>query len=522
MSDEITAKQIEEASTLNRRGFLKGAAFGAMGAMSVGLFAGCAPQAKADQDLADTGSKAEPEAAATSAPATATATTPEELSKFGGSSMTRFDLRKRRQELVDAAGDVTLSDGTVVPAVWNKVLTIVDLIGYGNGNAKYDNAFTYFQYMFEDEKEAELYVSMPLGETFEPWQWAREAGLDEAECVQACEKLANKGMLFRSRQGGQAYYTQVPLAHGMIEYNLDRYWEEGFLSTFFEAKAQQGPNDAGLLHDGAPFYYAIPCDTSVVADEKVLIGQDWHDIINRHESIGVSPCQCRLTKMAMTGEPEAPKVGTEELKDFMTPGCGHPLETCLSFGEEAEYYISRNLARPVTKEEATKILQRSVDAGMVVHCCYSKSTEIICSCHSDCCGVLGTYVALGPDAIGTSENWFNVSNYDLNYDKDVCIGCGQCVQRCTMTAIAMGEDGHPETNALCIRCGQCGMVCPMGARTLVERDDALDRYKAMPLSMHDGYNMQTAWRLEHGLVSDPASKTEPVPDYNLAASVMED
>ncbi|MDO4280612.1 MAG: ferredoxin family protein [Peptococcaceae bacterium] len=52
-----------------------------------------------------------------------------------------------------------------------------------------------------------------------------------------------------------------------------------------------------------------------------------------------------------------------------------------------------------------------------------------------------------------------------NIDKEKCIGCGLCVERCPLDTLRLGEDGkafiaYPED---CMTCFICERHCPKGA-----------------------------------------------------------
>ena len=50
-------------------------------------------------------------------------------------------------------------------------------------------------------------------------------------------------------------------------------------------------------------------------------------------------------------------------------------------------------------------------------------------------------------------------------DKDVCVGCGTCVDVCPVNAISM-VDGKAQINQeVCISCGACMGACPVSAIT---------------------------------------------------------
>lgn len=129
-----------------------------------------------------------------------------------------------------------------------------------------------------------------------------------------------------------------------------------------------------LYNARSSFYNAVPCSREVVADNEIALPyDDFEAIVDKFDKIAVSPCQCRLSHKAL-GIPD--------------PG-DHPLETCITLGEEAEYYIENGIGREIDKKEALEILHRSVDCGMVIQVANSATTEVICSCHGDCCDISG-------------------------------------------------------------------------------------------------------------------------------------
>ena len=424
-------------------------------------------------------------------------TSPERLFELGGSSMSLYDLNKQRHEIVDEKGDFTCPDGTVIPAVWNKLRALTNSYGVGCGSDLTEatkESFDFFKMLF-NEDEAQAYIEMPYGVYFTAAEFAQESGRDEAECLDICEKLASKCLLYRCRRAGVPYFHHLALVHGFFEYALRDFYNEGWVDNFNTIRTPDYVD--GYVNSGTAFYYPIPCDASVVADEEgVLPLEDYEAIIDRNSVFAVSPCQCRLYGMAARGDEEPPAIGTEELKDFMVPNCGHPLETCLTIGEEAEFYIENGIGRQIDADEARAILRRSVDAGMILQSAFAKDACVICSCHGDCCRILGCYQAIGAEGCAEATSFPNNSHYDLAYDKDACLQCGACVERCPMFAISMDEDGYPVVDARCMRCGQCGMVCPVEARKLTAKAPE-DRIE-LPANMMDDYNLKAAYRIERG------------------------
>ena len=48
-------------------------------------------------------------------------------------------------------------------------------------------------------------------------------------------------------------------------------------------------------------------------------------------------------------------------------------------------------------------------------------------------------------------------------DKDGCVGCGICVDKCPVNAISMEEEKAEINMEECIHCGTCHSVCPQEA-----------------------------------------------------------
>ena len=428
---------------------------------------------------------------------------PERYLERGATTLTVNELNRIRHQLVDAAGDLELADGTVIPALWHKLDVLVNTYGMRGADPETGEGIPFLQYLFDNDEQAVAhYLEMPFGRVFSEYEYAEESGLEVEECKAILEDLAQRGLLYRANRAGGPVYHHLAIAHGFFEQSIPRMYDPGFINAMYTSYlgAPSMPMQNALC-GATPIYYAIPCDEQVVGDERVLPLNDYREIVERNDTIAILPCCCSLREdMRLYGD--VPPIGSEEMKEYRNGfDAGHNLERCMGFGEEAEYYLSIGAARQITKEEAYEILARGVDEGLVLQCGYTRNSEFICQCHPDCCGVLGLYSAFGQESWDASPIRFNVSNYMLAYDADTCIKCGACVTRCPMSAISM-EDGIPTITGMCVRCGQCGLVCPVGARKLTARP-ANDRLP-VPLDRMDDHNRKFGWRVEHGMHGDVA------------------
>ena len=57
----------------------------------------------------------------------------------------------------------------------------------------------------------------------------------------------------------------------------------------------------------------------------------------------------------------------------------------------------------------------------------------------------------------------NVSVMKPEFNKRLCIGCGQCAESCNYNAIAVVKNKVLIFNELCHSCGVCSYVCPTTA-----------------------------------------------------------
>ena len=56
------------------------------------------------------------------------------LRERGGTSLTLAKLNRARHEFVDDSGAIELEDGTIIPAIWNKLARLAHTYGFGAGD----------------------------------------------------------------------------------------------------------------------------------------------------------------------------------------------------------------------------------------------------------------------------------------------------------------------------------------------------------------------------------------------------
>lgn len=388
--------------------------------------------------------------------------------------------------------DLTLPDGTVIPAVYVNLRNKIDRMGKGVGTFPGPDGYQLIMHEWSEE-DAQHELEMPLLEYFNAYDYAQVSGRDQDECAQILDDMARRCLVYHVNRGGNDYYTLLPHINGFWEFcELKHFYQNGGDSKIFigdnsdECLSSVAEFNQcsifGPMHDDFantfPIFRSYPISEDVIAEDTFAPYMDWRAIIKRQPTITVSPCQCRLRWESL---------GIDWPTD-------HPTRTCLSLGEMAEYFIENGIGEQITQDEAIAIVEDAIDHGMVPESIATKDADIICCCHGDSCGNLMGFRAGG----GNNPAWKNFNAYVLNYDKDTCIQCGACIERCPMHAIKFGDDGYCLHNTTCVRCGQCVSVCPVSARVLKVRED-FPEYPYDYLDCHEYYAKD---RVQRGDIKD--------------------
>jgi NAD-dependent dihydropyrimidine dehydrogenase PreA subunit len=179
-----------------------------------------------------------------------------------------------------------------------------------------------------------------------------------------------------------------------------------------------------------------------------MIYEQAENLILAQEKIRVNPCICRKQKR------------------LLDEGCDKPLETCLVFGNGADYFERLGVGREIDQEEALSILAQAEESGLVLQPSNTQKAGFICCCCSDCCGVL----AIAKRHPRPAD--LLVSPFRAVVDEALCSACGDCEFRCQMEAIGVDNDYAVINHDRCIGCGLCVTTCPEEAVTLVRRPES--------------------------------------------------
>ena len=291
------------------------------------------------------------------------------------------------------------------------------------------------------EQEAELATHMTLKREGAR-AIASRAGLPLAETEQRLAEMARKGLVFSvfPEEGPTLYYA-VPWVVGIYEYQVNNLGEALLqdLGDYWSTRKQRSRPQT------IPQMRTIPVGESIEPHLEALPYDQVDELVKAHNRFAVAPCICRRTAR-MTGG-----------------GCDAPEESCLLFGEWADYYVYGNRARAIDRSEVMEILKRADAANLVLQPSNSMDSSFICTCCGCCCGILrGLQSHPRPSEIVASS-------FIARLEPEACQGCWVCVGRCQMQALAEDGDRVALNADRCIGCGLCVTTCPSGALALVRK-----------------------------------------------------
>lgn len=290
--------------------------------------------------------------------------------------------------------------------------------------------------------EARLGAAMHL-ELEDAADIAARIGLDEKAALEALKGMARKGLARAGRGTKGLAFALLPFVVGSYEEALPYLDEE--MARLFEQLIKETRGE-GLLGPGPALQRIIPVEQSIDADIELLPYERASELLERAKSFGVRECICRKQK-GMIGE-----------------RCEYPLENCLNFAPVEGAFANQPHVRPISKEEALRILRETEEAGLV-HSVYNQQEGIfyICNCCPCCCGIMRGVVEFG------RAHALARSNYQAAVDADACTGCEACIERCHFEALSVPDDVCVVDQARCMGCGLCVSACATDAIRLVKR-----------------------------------------------------
>lgn len=326
----------------------------------------------------------------------------------------------------------------------------LDRFPLGFPSTEYGIEITILKKLFtEEEARVAVYLS-PFPEPVAAI--AERAGREPGYLSAMLGAMSSRGLVFRSVRGGEMLYNSAPFMIGIYEYSVGRLDPElaALYADYYEQAYQKEMGASNI-----PGFKAVPVDAVIAYGQTALPYKSIEDEIRSARKIAVAECICRK-EARINGH-----------------GCGHDLETCLSFGIAAEYYIANGIGRDIGAGEALAILRKADEAGLVHASSNVKHLSNICNCCPCCCASMKGMTRKGH----LREKYFNPTYEPLVGARD-CTACGACLARCPVSALTMADAPSVDRDR-CLGCGLCATACPAHAITMIPRKDGRQPYDRM-------------------------------------------
>lgn len=155
-----------------------------------------------------------------------------------------------------------------------------------------------------------------------------------------------------------------------------------------------------------------------------------------------------------------------------------PSRVCMVIGQPFVDFVVEHhpeTSHRLTQAEALELLQAEHERGHV-HSAWFKDAMLnrfyaICNCCKCCCGGIRAMTEWGVPMVTSS-------GYVAMLDEARCNQCGDCVDACPFSAMAMNDGQVERSWERCLGCGVCEVKCSAGAIAL-----ARDERKGIPLDV---------------------------------------
>jgi Pyruvate/2-oxoacid:ferredoxin oxidoreductase delta subunit len=145
--------------------------------------------------------------------------------------------------------------------------------------------------------------------------------------------------------------------------------------------------------------------------------------------------------------------------------CDGPREVCFLIDEISDRAVERNRARRITLAEASEVLKKADEHGLVHLTLYMPGGKIyaLCSCCACCCHDLRLLRDFHRTDLVARSDYVAVT------DPERCKNCGRCTVRCVFGARVLRDGSMEFYPEACLGCGLCVSACPEKATVMVLR-----------------------------------------------------
>ena len=332
----------------------------------------------------------------------------------------------------------------MVDEVYRELARRLDEIPNGFASTESGAELDLLAKLFTPEEAALAAVMRLSPETHE--QIAERAGAATGAVETRLREMRAKGLIgARKDESGGSSYSLIPFIVGIYENQLTSMDEElaRLVERYIVDSRGGSPADGGTA-----IHRVIPVEQSVPLDLEIFPYEQATRLLDGARSWGVRDCICRVQQK------------------LIGKGCDHTVESCLILSPQVGAFDDSDATRPISRDEAQRILSRAADEGLV-HSTMNQRDQIyyICNCCTCCCGIMRGVAEFGvPTAVARSD-------FRMSVDEDLCTGCGACITRCQFGALSKDGDVCVVDYARCVGCGVCMSACPVEAMVMERRPE---------------------------------------------------
>jgi len=281
---------------------------------------------------------------------------------------------------------------------------------------------------------------------------AARLGDTSDETINEIEQMATEGCLFRIKTSKGPLYSHPNFIMGLYEYHVNKVDKEvaAYADDIYEGmfKYHWHGRETKQLR-------VVPVDSAIEPENSVSAYDAIRDLVKGSGKgpYVVAPCICRV---------EAIEKGLEVKR---------PMETCLTFGLAAKYYLDNSIGRQMTEDELMEKLDECEAASLVPFGTNSQKIGNMCMCDKDTCQLFRNLRQFKKPALEVHAAFY------AQIDGDLCEGCKKCRKKCQIDAIVARDDQadkklkiHVVNLDRCIGCGLCVSVCETKAIKMVKKE----------------------------------------------------
>jgi len=257
------------------------------------------------------------------------------------------------------------------------------------------------------------------------------------------ESLYKKGYLIRKLEKGTFYYMSNTFDQILKRFvNHDLKFQK--LSSEIKAKFQEYIMEIYLqkMKDSKkPVYRVIPIEKTIPDKRQLIPYYQAIHYLKKASILALIDCICRTTHQK----------------------CEKPRRVCLALGDQAKFFIEREIGEEINVEKGLEILNIAEENGLVHSIDNKEEPSFLCNCCECCCVFVqglkkyGIFTSIGKSGFIAIQN------------SESCDDCGICVEKCIFEAISYTEGKIQFNENKCFGCGHCAYHCPQNAIKLIQK-----------------------------------------------------